>query len=231
MKSTILAGFAICSMLLTTAFAMPAETYAQNDQVGKVVWLSGLSGAGNCTRNCISNGSFEFNREFKNGTTKVEIINGGHGFAINGDQFHVVNIRVENTRTIDALKALKIRDLLKSNNSNKTIGELKKEVMAIIGEPVYNGSLRLGQSSYKLVNIKVSSAGNSSSVDAGLSSIAASSSVVGHIKLTTEAHEGSRVSSGDLTLNGSSYKVLIDMMPVREGMQGHRYQRMIVGRR
>lgn len=233
MKSAIFAGLAIMCILLTTAYAIPGEMYVQNGQGGKAVWLSN---AGNCTRNCISNGisngSLEFNRQFKNGTTKVEVIKGGSGFAMNGDQFHVVNIMVENTRTIDAAKASKIRDLLKSNNSNKTIGELKKETLAIIGEPVYNGSLRLGQSGYELVNTKVSSSGNSSLIDADLSSLAkgtASKSVIGHIKLTTETHEGSRVGSGDLTLNSTNYKVLINMMPIREGMQGHRYQRIIRG--
>ncbi len=230
MKLAISAGLAICCILITSAFAVPAGTYVQNGQDRGAVWLSG---AENYTRNCIGNGLSDFNREFKNGTTKVEVIKGGRGFALNGDQFHVVSIAVENTRTIDAAKASKIRDLLKSNNSDKTVGELRKEALAIIGEPVYNGSLRLGQSSYKLVNMKVASSGNLSSIDADLSTLAkgaASGSVAGHIKLTTETHEGSRVSSGDLTLNGTNYKVLVNMMPIQGGMQGHRYQRIIRGR-
>lgn len=173
MKLAITASLAIICILITTAFAVPGGTYVQNGQDGRAVWLSG---AGNYTRNCIGNGIgngiSEFNRELRNGTTKVEVIKGGRGFALNGDQFHVVNIVIENIRTIDAAKASKIRDLLKSNNSNKTIGELKKEALAIIGEPAYNGSLEIGQSSYKLVNMKVASTGNISSIDADLSPLA-----------------------------------------------------------
>ncbi|MFB3765298.1 MAG: hypothetical protein ACE14P_08625 [Methanotrichaceae archaeon] len=217
MKLAISAGLAICCILITSAFAVPAGAYAQNGQGRNAVWLSGSGIAGNYARNCVGSGISEFNREFKNGTTNIEVIKGGHGFALNGDQFHVVNIMIENIRTIDASKASKIRDLLKSNNSNKTIGQLKKEALAIIGEPTYNGSLKLGRSRYRFVNMNVASAGNSSSIDADLIPLvkgAASGSVAGHIKLTTKAHEGFRVSSGDLTLNGASYKVLINMMPI-----------------
>lgn len=220
-RLTILAGLAIMC-ILTTAFAAPAQTYAQNGQDGKMAWLSN---PGNCTRNCISNGSLEFNRELRNGTTKIQVITGGRGFALNGDQFHVVNMAIKSMRTIDAAKATKIRDLLKSDNSNKTIGELKKDVLAIVGEPVYNGSLKFGQSAYKLVNMNVATTGNKSSLDADLSSQAkgaAAGNVAGHIKLTTETQEGSRVSSGDLTLNGTSYRVLIDMMPLQRGFHGGR---------
>ncbi len=234
MKLAISTGLAIMCILITSAFAAPTGTYVPNDQNGSAVWLTG---AENYTRNCIGNGLSEFNKESKNGTTRVEVIKGGRGFALSGDQFHVINLAIESMRTIDAAKASKIRDLLKSNNSNKTIGELKKDALAIIGEPVYNGSLKLGQSSYKLMNIKVAPAGNGSSIDADLSPPAkgaASSSVVGHIKLMTETHEGSRVSSGDLTLNSTSYKVLINMMPLQgghlRGIQGHRYQRVAGGR-
>ena len=230
MKLAISAGFAIMCILITSAFAAPAGTYVQSRQDVGAVWLSG---AENNTRNCIGTGLSDFNRESKNGTTKVEVIRGGSGFALNGDQFHVVNIMIENIRTINATKASKIRDLLKSNNSNKTIGELKKEALAIIGEPSYNGSLRLGQSNYRLVNMKAALTGNVSSIDADLSPLAkgiASGNVAGHIKLTTETREGSRVSSGDLTLNGTSYKVLVNMMPIRGGMQGRGFQRIIRGR-
>jgi len=230
MKLAISAGLAIMCVLITTAFAMPAGTYVQNGQNRNAVWLSGTE---NYTRNSIGNGISEFNREFKNGTTKVEVIKGGRGFALSGDQFHVINIAIKSIKTIDAAKASKIRDLLRSNNSNKTIGELRKDVLAIIGEPVYNGSIQLGQSSYKLMNMKVTTVGNSSSIDANLSPQVkgASGSVAGHINLTMETHEGSRVSSGDLTLNGTSYRVLINMMPYQgeglRGIRGHRYQRII----
>lgn len=232
MKSVILAGLAIIS-ILTTAFAVPAHMHAQNGLDGRIAWLPN---SGNCTPNC-SNGPLEFNRELGNGTTKIAVLTGGSGFALSGDQFHVVNMKIESVRTIDASKATKIRDLLKSDNSNKTIGELKKDVLAIVGEPAYNGSLRLGQSNFKLVSMKIASTGNGSSMEADLSQKAkgaAQESVVGHIKLTTETTEGFRVSSGDLTLNGTSYRVLINMMPLQRGHYGgrpmHRYQAAFGGR-
>ncbi len=226
MRLAIIAGIAIIC-IMTTAFAVPAQTDAQSGQDGKTAWLPN---SGNCSLNCTNNSLLEFNRELRNRATKIVVITGGRGFALNGDQFHVVSLAIKSLRTVDSAKATQIRDLLKSDISNKTIGELKKEVLAIIGEPTYNGSLRFGQSNYKLVNMKMASTGNGSSMEADLSTLvkdAAPGSVVGHIKLTTETSEGSRVSSGDLSLNGTSYRVLINMMPLQGGRFGgrlmHRY--------
>jgi hypothetical protein len=220
MKLVIMAGLAIVCLLLTPAFAVPAGTgTAQNGQDALPLWQSN---ARNCTCNYGSNGTFESSRKFKNGTTKVEVIRGGRGFAFSGNQFHVVNIVIKSKRTIDSTKASKIRDLLRSDSGNKTLGELKKDALAIIGEPVYNGSLRFGQSNYVLENMKVASAGNSSTLEADLSPQdkgAAPGSIAGHIKLTTATYEGSRVSSGDLTLSGTDYKVLVNMMPLQRPFQ------------
>jgi hypothetical protein len=224
MKLVIMAGLAIMCLLLTPAFAVPTRTgmYAQDGQDALPLWQSN---ARNCTCNYASNGPFESNREFKNGTTKVEVIRSGRGFALSDNQFHVVNIMTKSKRTIDSVKASKIRDLLKSNNGNRTLAELKKDVLAIIGEPVYNGSLRFGQSNYELVNMKVASTDNSSTVEADLSpqvNGAASGSIAGHIKLTTAIYEGSGVSSGDLKLNGTDYNVLVNMMPLQGVTPLHR---------
>jgi hypothetical protein len=211
MKFAIIAGVAITCLLLAPAFAAPGGTYAQD---GYSCWQSN---ARNCICSYAVSGPSEFNRESKNGTSIVEVFRGGRGFALSGNQFHVVKVVAKSKRIIDASKASMIRDLLRSNIGNKTFAELKKDALAIIGEPVYNGSLRFGQSNYALVNMKMASADNSSILEADLSPQVkgeASGGIAGHIKLTTSTHEGFRVSNGDLNLNGYDYEVFINMMPL-----------------
>lgn len=212
-KSGMPAALAIVFLLLAPTFAVPVENAASNIPDGNAV-LQSYAG------NCPGNGSCEIPRGFKNNATaKVEIIKEGSGFALNGKEFHVVSLIIKSKINIQPSK---VRDLLRSRDiNNKTLNEIKNEIRAMAGKPTYNGSLRFGDNGYRLINIDMTSvAGNNLTLNADLLpqvNGTTQKSVAGHVTVTTVRHEGSVVGSGELTLNGVNYQILINMMPVHRG--------------
>ncbi len=166
-----------------------------------------------------SGGTSEVNKGFKNnnnGAAKIEFIKGGRGFALNGNKFHAINLMIIGEINVQLSK---VRDFLRSDDTKtKTVREIKKEIRAMVGAPTYNGNLSFGERNYMLTNIKIALSRNRSTVCADLAlqaKGATNDSIVGHVKLVTTTYDGFGLSNGDLTLDGTDYRVLIDMRSLK----------------
>ena len=170
------------------------------------------------------NGSWK--NEKGNATKAIEIRKSGSGFAMSGNNNHVLRMNIEGKMKPDFAG---IKNLI---SDNKTLGQIKSEMKAKMDAEIsaasYNGSLHLGQSNYNLLNIKLAVLGNNSSTInadvAGpkLNAKDKPTAVVGHITVTTSRQENSTIGVGTLTMNSGQnngqYKVLIDM---KRGMGDH----------
>jgi len=134
----------------------------------------------------------------------------GSGFAINGSDYHNLKIGILGIAEFDPAK---IGGLI---SDNKTLGkiksDIKNEVMNEMDAASYNGSLILGDSLYKLSNIKSETVNdNNSTIDADISgpitpaNINNSTAIVGHISLGIIFHENSLIGQGKLTMDTGNY--------------------------
>jgi len=175
------------------------------------------------------NGSWK--NESWNATKAIEIRKSGSGFAMSGNQNHVVRMNIEGKIKPD------FADIKKLISDNKTLGQIKSEIKAKMNAEIsaasYNGSLHLGQSNYNLLNIKLTLSGNNSSTMnadvAGpkLNFTDKPTAVVGHITVTTSRQDNSTIGEGTLTMNSGQYsgqyKILIEMnrgMGEHNGLKG-----------
>lgn len=166
-----------------------------------------------------------------NATREIEIRKMGSGFAMSGNQNHVLKIGIEGKIKPD------FGDIKTLISDNKTLGQIKSEIKAkmnsLISAASYNGSLHLGQSNYNLLNIKlVNSENNSSTINADvagpkLNSEDKPTTVVGHITVTASRQDNSTIGEGTLTMNSGQYsgqyKVLVEMkrdIGMHGGMRG-----------
>jgi hypothetical protein len=170
------------------------------------------------------NGSWK--NESWNATKAIEIRKSGSGFAMSGNQNHVLRMNIEGKMKPD------FADIKKLISDNKTLGQIKSEIKAKMNADItaasYNGSLHLGQSNYNLLNIKLTLPGNNSStINADVAGPKLNftdkpTAVVGHITVTASRQDNSTIGEGTLTMNSGQYsgqyKVLIDM---KRGMGEH----------
>lgn len=178
-----------------------------------------------------TNGSWK--NEKWNATKAIEIRKVGTGFAMNGNQNHVIRMKIEGKIKPD------FADIKKLISDNKTLGQIKSEIkakmIADITAASFNGSLHLGQNNYNLLNIKLAiSENNSSTINADvagpkLNMTDKPTAIVGHIAVTTSRQDNSSIGEGTLTMNSGQYsgqyKVLIDMKPGMGGMGRHNFMR------
>jgi hypothetical protein len=151
----------------------------------------------------------------------IEVLHSGCGFALRDNESHVLRLNVESLLPIEPGQ---IRMHLASN---KSLEEIKDDILAKIGEATYRGSLMLEGSVYSLVNIKVNPVGNNStSVEADMTDPEQASSgnetvTFGSISIIISPTDGSQVGKGDLELNRGQQKgkyiALLDMRPSRGG--------------
>lgn len=143
----------------------------------------------------------------------VDIIHSGGGFALLGNESHVLRLNVE---ALLPLEPTYIRKLLASN---KTLAEISDEIKAKDGETIYRGSIRLDRNIYPLVNVRLGSpADNTTTVVADVASPGMSpengTAIVGRIYVTIAPSEGGMIGKGELELEGKGkYNVLLDMLP------------------
>ena len=151
----------------------------------------------------------------------------GSGFAINGSQYHDLKIGILG---IAELNPAKIANLI---SDNKTLGQIKSDILNEVTNETdaasYAGGLLLGESIYKLSNIKSETINdNNSTIDADLigpitpANMNNSTAVVGHISFEITFHENSLVGQGKLTMNSGNYSgnyqalILMDSKEGRE---------------
>ncbi len=155
----------------------------------------------------------------------TEILQSGRGFALMGNESHVLRLNVENLLPLDPTQ---IRMLLASNTS---LDEIRNDILAREGETTYRGSLMLDRDIYPLVNIAVTPLNNNTTsvkadlADFNLGPAESEPTIVGNVFVTVAPSNGSMVGKGELYLNQSMksqrYTILLDMQPPRCG-KGHK---------
>ena len=149
------------------------------------------------------------------GKKPVIVVHSGHGFAIDGDEFHVLRVNILRARRIQPSH---IRDLIEGNMS---IEDIRAEVEK--GALFYRGHMRLGENHYRLVNMSVEDTDGNRAFDADvvgpLRKNAETNETVGHISMTVMRYEGVWIGEGELTMTEGEYKgdytVLLDVLPPR----------------
>jgi hypothetical protein len=154
----------------------------------------------------------------------VEVLYSGHGFALLGNESHLLRLKVE---AIMPLQPGQIRGLLASN---KSLEEIRDDIRAKEGEKTNRGSMILDRSIYPLINIVVSSAsGNNSTAlkadlaDLGPRSTANDTAILGNISVIIAPSDGGMIGNGELRIEHgpleARYSLLLDMEPPRNGQK------------
>ncbi len=153
----------------------------------------------------------------------VDVVYSGHGFALRGNESHILRLKVEN---ILPLEPGQIRGLLASN---KSLEEIRNDIQAKEGEETYRGSVILDHSIYPLIEIATTGKDNTTSMNAYLAdldllSATNGTATLGSISVTVSPSDGGMIGRGELNLGSGpqagNYSVLLDMEPPRHG-NGH----------
>ena len=81
----------------------------------------------------------------------VKVVYRGYGFALNADgtEFHALRVNIIRVRQLEPIR---IRELI---GQNKSIDEIRGEIMEKACAPTYQGYMQFAETHYKLVNITV----------------------------------------------------------------------------
>lgn len=153
----------------------------------------------------------------------VEVLFSGHGFALMGNESHILRLKVE---SIMPLEPDQIRGLLASN---KSLEEIRDDIRAKEGEMTNRGSVIFDRIIYPLVNIVISPSGSNSTAlkadlaDSGPLSAANDTAILGSISMIIAPSDGSMIGKGELLCIEQGlparYSLLIDMEPPRHGQE------------
>ena len=151
----------------------------------------------------------------------VEVLFNGHGFAILGNESHILRLKVE---VIMPLEPGQIKGLLASN---KSLEEIRDDIREKEGEKTYRGSMILDRRIYPLINIVISPFGNNLTslkadlADSGSLSTANDRAILGRISISISPSDGDMIGKGELLIEQgplvARYSLLIDMEPQRHG--------------
>ncbi len=255
-KSLALVSIVAVCLVAMPALSAPADNGASkapcnaSEKSGCIAFQHAMGPNGNYAMGPWGmHGTQAFCMKEKNGSWKnanwsavkgIEIRKSGSGFAMSGNQNHIVRMSVEGKIKPD------FANIKKLISDNKTLGQIKSEIKAKISAEIsaasYNGSLHLGKGSYNLLNIKVTPLeNNSTTINADVAGPKQSfkdkpTNVIGHITVTTSRQDNSSIGEGTLTMNSGQYsgqyKVLFDMkrgMGEHRGMKGHAFGGMKQG--
>jgi len=136
----------------------------------------------------------------------VAVVYSGHGFALNGDEFHVLRIQVIKVREP------KPREIMGYIGANMSLKELKAAIAK--ERPRYRGRLRVGEELYRLDNITT----GDMTVSADLMNVSGlTRERAGHINITVMQYEGTRIGEGTLSMYKGAYigeyQVLLAVLP------------------
>lgn len=145
--------------------------------------------------------------------TPIGVVHRGFGFALADDDFHVLRINIVRVRH---LQPIDIKGLLEAN---KSIEEIRAEIRERKWITSYQGDMRLGNKSYKLVNISVTEDGDYkfyANITGPVEEPKLSKNI-GSISVTIKEYEGVRTGEGKLTMNDGNYageyRVLLNVYP------------------
>jgi hypothetical protein len=153
----------------------------------------------------------------------VEVLFSGHGFALVGNESHLLRLKVE---TIMPLDPGQIKGLLASN---KSLEEIRDDILAREGEKTNRGSMILDSSIYPLINIAISASGDNSTAlkadlaDLGPLSTVNDTAILGSISMIISPSDGGMIGKGELSIDqglpAARYSLLLDMEPSRHGQK------------
>jgi hypothetical protein len=152
----------------------------------------------------------------------VEVLYSGHGFALRDNESHILRLKVEAIMPLDPGQ---IRSLMASN---KSLLEIKDDILAKVGERTNRGSIILDRSIYPLINIAISASGNdSTALKADLAnlsnSVANDTAILGSISMIISQSDGGMIGKGELRIEqgplAASYSLLIDMDSTQHGQK------------
>ncbi len=133
------------------------------------------------------------------------VVQNWRGFATKGDESYPIRLNVETIRTVDPDEA---RRLLASNISLEAmISQTRVET----GDTILRGNIRLNNDSYRLTDIKLTSSGNKSTLEASVASQRSRSgsgdtaSTVGHAVVTISAVDCIEAVEGYMVIDDSKY--------------------------
>jgi len=140
----------------------------------------------------------------------------GHGFALDGDEYHILHMNVIRTAVVPPDY---IRSLLGENN---TPAEIAQKISTVKRITEVRGHLVFAGTPYAL---NITSFDNSSlsgdvlTLPTPGTTEFAPPQVVGHISITTSKYEGELLSTGTLSMEDKEYNVLLTS-PMAQGMMG-----------
>ncbi|MHB8119634.1 MAG: hypothetical protein ACYDHX_13055 [Methanothrix sp.] len=148
----------------------------------------------------------------------VEVLHSGRGLALIGNESHTLRLSVESLRPIEPTH---MRKLLTSNAS---LNEIRAALDTVEGEAKFDGTIKLDEKIYPLVDIKIIQSGeNSSTLDANVvepafgAAVSNEMTIVGHITLSIVSSGMDCVANGELIINrgpqAGSYLVFLNMQP------------------
>jgi len=140
----------------------------------------------------------------------IALFHQGTGFALNesSGEFHLLRVQIVQVRSVQPAE---VRELLESE---KTVTEIKAELMAQESEQLYKGYLRIDNHNYRLENISVNA---TTGTDENQTIIVASvrapplipesseTTRVGELTMTTKDYDGGRISKGRLMMHDQVY--------------------------
>ncbi len=165
--------------------------------------------------------------EAMNMKVPIIIVYRGYGFALKADgtgtEFHTLRIHIVRVRHIEPIR---IRELMEKN---KSIEEIRGEIIEKGGAPFYWGYMRFAEEHYQLANIGVNKGGDNLTINADVlvqvqvpsqgselqPSECAGIGNVGNISITVMDYERDMIGEGKLTMRGEEYWVLLDVLPKR----------------
>jgi hypothetical protein len=137
----------------------------------------------------------------------IEPILMGHGFALNGNEYHILDVNA--VKTINVSHGF-IHSLL---SHKKSQGEIENEINDAKIAASIRAHLRFAGNAYTL---NITAYDNQSLMGdvltlppPGTNQESFTSNAVGHISLSTLGYEGESLITGTLTMNGTDYRVLM----------------------
>jgi hypothetical protein len=183
-KKILILILAVLTIFSATAFAQPSG--------------QGMNG--------MNSGSGQ-GRGFQGMSPCIEPIFLGHGFALAGEEYHILHVNVIKTKV---LPADYIRSLFEDN---KTPTEIAQAINSMQRTTEVRSHLRFAGVPYTL---NITSYDNRSFAGdiltlppLGMNLTNFTPTVVGNISLSISEYEGEVLSTGTLTMNGTDYKVLL----------------------
>ena len=147
----------------------------------------------------------------------VELLIRGHGFALKNNETHALRINVER---LMPLEPTAMRGLI---SSNKSIEEIRENILTKGGDAIYHGNMRLDWRNYILINIEVSPSDDNTTtvtadvVDPSLEVKGNNPVTIGQIAIDIAPSDGGMIGKGNLHINNGqhigSYTVLLEMAP------------------